>query len=108
MNDNDNDNNNDNDNEPTSSEENLFDSITDNSSLINDNKLIRKDDFQNKLKILANQIIKIKEDEIHSNNKVYNSSCQRSTNNTVPISICCNQINDNISMVSFNDLKVYL
>ena len=71
--------------------------------MISDNKLTRKDDSQNKLKTLANQIIKIEEDEVHSNNKVYNGICQRSINNTVLTSICWNQINDNISMVSFND-----
>ena len=52
--------------------------------------------------------MQIKKDKIHSNNKFYNSSCQRSTNNTVPISIFiqCNPINDdNISLVSFNDLE---
>ena len=51
--------------------------------------------------------MEIKENEIHSNNKVYNGSCQRSTNNTVPISILnqCNPINDdNVSLLSFSDL----
>ena len=58
-------------------------------------------------KILAKRIMQIKKNEIHSNNKVYNGSCQRSTNNIVPISILnqCYPINDdNVSLLSFNDL----
>ena len=52
--------------------------------------------------------MQMKEDEIHSNNKFYNGSCQISKNNTVPISISirCNPKNDdNISLISFNDLE---
>ena len=71
--------------------------------MISDNKLTSKNDSQNKLKTLANQIIKIEEDEVHSYNKVYHGICQRLIKNTVLTSIFWNQINDNISMVSFND-----
>jgi len=83
---------NDNDNDIDNSS---FDSMFYDSTAISDNK------------ILANLIMEIKENEIHSNNKVYNGSCQRSTNNTVPISILnqCNPINDdNVSLLSFSDL----